>query len=175
MVHGPFTGPEPESVKGTPSAQSFFLRLTPGSGYAPFEIVRFDAVSFDVFRAKGPAIYLAQANGLGDTQTRYQFGLKALQFDRRTGLQPECDRVLPSPRPFAWARQTNWPSALNTIAQRQNLRVGLLYRIRPRRAIRLASRKDSCLGLGSSALGRIPQTTCRHLPSIALDLHCATQ
>ena len=31
---------------------------------------RFEVARFGVFRAKGPAIYLAQANGLGDTQTR---------------------------------------------------------------------------------------------------------
>ncbi len=48
---------------------------------------RFEVARFDVLRAKGPTIYLAQAK--------------------------------------AWARQTNWPSALNTIAQLQNSRVGL--------------------------------------------------
>ena len=78
-----------------------------------FEVVRFDA-----FRAKGPTIYLAQANVLGDTLTRDELGLKARQFGKRTGLRPLGFCVLPSPRPFAFARQITGPSALNTIVQR---------------------------------------------------------
>ena len=31
----------------------------------------FEVARFDVFRANGPTIYLAQANGLGDRQTRH--------------------------------------------------------------------------------------------------------
>ena len=41
----------------------------------------FQVAPLDVFRAKGPTICLAKANGLGDT-------LKARQFDNRTGFQP---------------------------------------------------------------------------------------
>ncbi len=46
------------------------------------------ALATDVFRAKGPIIYLAQAVGLGDTQTRDSLGLKAQQIDKLPGLRP---------------------------------------------------------------------------------------
>ncbi len=44
----------------------FHFRAVSGKALA----VGFEAARLDVFRAKGPIIYLAQANGLGATQTR---------------------------------------------------------------------------------------------------------
>jgi len=44
----------------------FNFRVVSGKALAAgFEVAR-----LDVFQAKGPFVYLAQANGLGDTQTR---------------------------------------------------------------------------------------------------------
>ena len=48
----------------------FFVLWRAVDGCVPTRSVSFEVARLDVFRAKGPSIYLAQANGLGDTQTR---------------------------------------------------------------------------------------------------------
>jgi hypothetical protein len=69
--------------------------------------VSFDVARLNGFRAKGPTICIAQATGLGGTKTRYELGLKARQFAKRSGLQPSDEYVSPSPSPSGWAMQTS--------------------------------------------------------------------
>ena len=84
-------------------------------------------VSFDVAllhpqQANGPAVYLAQAEGLG-FQADNHLGLKARplasqqQSESKSGLWPFLLPIQPFPSPLGWTRKTAWALPLkNEIA-----------------------------------------------------------